>query len=70
MQSGKTGVYKRKDRVRIQKQRPGVDSDTDGGLEVAPVCENSLLIASIDIFTVKYMAMSTFEDSSQFSQQT
>ena len=48
----------------------GVDSDTDGGLAVAPVCENSLLIASIDIFTVKYMAMSTSEDSSRFSQQT
>ena len=48
----------------------GVDSDTDGGLAVVPVCENSLLIASIDIFTVKYMAMSTSEDSSRFSQQT
>ena len=67
MQSGKTGVCKRKERVRIQKQRMGVDSDTDGGLAVAPVCGNSLLIASIDIFTVKYMAMSTSEDSSLFS---
>lgn len=36
MQSGKAGVSKRKERVRVQKQRTDVDSDTDGGLAVAP----------------------------------